>query len=645
VISSPERADAAASASGERQALLEDIKAAVDDALAAEDTPAALWRLKQLFFSSPSLGNARFVSNRMARIRRDAELLTVRLAVARSFTVEPVLQLLEAAALLYDVRLEALVGDFNTYAQDLLDPTSGLYEFQPDVVLLAIQTRDIAPELWQDFAQQSETSVAQTVDRVLSAYRTWIGSLRSRSEAALILHNLELPAEPEMGVLDAQSSPGQMETLQHLNGKLTALAREFPGVCVLDYDGLVARSGRARFHDERKWLTARMPIATDYLWPLANEYLRFVLPLTGRVAKALVLDLDNTVWGGVLGEDGTDALQLDGEYPGAGFLALQRAVLSLHARGVILAIASKNEHNDAMAVLEHDPRMLLRPQHFAALRINWNDKAKSLREIADELNIGLDAIAFMDDSPVERNRVRQALPDVSVIDLPADPMEYAQTLRECPLFQRLSVSAEDRERGRYYTDQRQRRALHESSASLEDYLRSLETEVNVQAVQQRSIPRMAQLTQKTNQFNLTGHRYTEAQIARMIADTAICVYEVSVKDRFGDSGLVGTAITRDSGPVTELDTMLLSCRVIGRGIETAMLAHIAKQARERGARRLRGWFLPTRKNAPAQDFYCAHRFALVDRQEQGTLWELDLHDAVTNPPDWIRLPSDVGGER
>jgi len=644
VISSPERADAAASAGSERRALPVHLRGAVDGALAAEDWPAALSRLKQLFYSSPSLGNAQFVSSRMARIRRDPELLTLRLAVARSFTVEPVLPLLEAAALLHDVRLEVLVGGFNTYAQDLLDPASGLYEFQPDVVLLAIQTRDIAPELWQDFPQQSETTVAQTVDRVLAVYRTWIGSLRSRSEAALILHNLELPAEPEMGVLDAQSSHGQMQTLQQLNIKLAALAREFPGVYVLDYDGLVSRSGRARFHDERKWLTARMPIAADCLWPLANEYLRFLLPLAGRVAKALVLDLDNTVWGGVLGEDGAEALQVDGEYPGAGFLALQRAVLSLYARGVILAIASKNEHDDAMAVLEHDPRMLLRPQHFAAHRINWNDKAQSLREIAEELNIGLDAIAFIDDSSVERDRVRQALPDVNVIELPADPMLHARALQDCPIFQRLSLSGEDRERARYYADQRRRREVHEVSASLEDYLRSLETEVTMQAVQRRNIARVAQLTQKTNQFNLTTHRYTEAQIASMLDDAAIRVYEVSVKDRFGDSGVVGTAVTRASGPVTELDSMLLSCRVIGRGIETAMLAHIARHARERGARRLRGWFLPTRKNGPAQDFYRAHGFVVVDRRERGALWELDISGAVTDPPDWIRMQCDGAPE-
>jgi FkbH-like protein len=611
------------------------LRASIDDAVARGEAPLA--QIRELFFGAPGLAAARFVSDRMKRIAERRPTRACRLAFARSFTVEPVIPLLEAAARLDGLRLDVHVGDFNTYAQDLLDPAGALHAFAPDVVVLAVQTRDVVPELWQDFSGLTADAVEQAVERTVEAYRAWISAFRSHSDAALVLHNLELPAEPDMGVLDAQSARGQVHILHELNRRLADLAGGWPGVHVLDYDGLVARHGRERWHDERRWLTARMPIAADCLWPLANEYLRFLLPLSGVVAKALVVDLDNTLWGGVLGEDGRDGIVLDGEYPGAGFLALQRAILALHARGVILAVSSKNDHADAMAVLEHDPRMLLRPHHLAAARINWNPKTQSLREIAGELNIGLDSLVFLDDNPVEREQVRQALPEVTVIDLPQDPMEYARALRGCAVLERVSVSAEDRVRGRYYADQRLRTELQQSVASVEDYLRSLGTELTMAEVARANVTRVAQLTQKTNQFNLTTRRYTEAQVAAMAADPLVRVYEASVSDRFGDNGLVGVAITREVGATCEIDTLLMSCRVIGRTVETAMLAEIARDAGSRGSERIQGWFLPSPKNAPASDFYRRHGFVLAAEREDGALWELDLRAAPPMSPGWIRV--------
>jgi FkbH-like protein len=621
-----------------------DIRSAIDEAIARQEWSQALALLRQFFFASPSLATAAFVLSRAARIE-SSYVATCRLAVERSFTVEPVVPLLDAAARLSGVALEVHVGGFSTHGQDLLDPGSDLYAFGPDVVLLALQTCDVIPELWERFAELTPEGANDVVERALQGYRNWISALRTHSEAALVIHNLELPAEPAMGVLDAQSAMSQVQLVQQLNRRLGELAREWHGVHVLDYDALIARHGRARWHDEGKWLTSRMPIAADCLWPLAHEYLRYLLPLTGTVAKALVIDLDNTIWGGVLGEDGVGGIQLDGEYPGAAYVAVQRALLALHARGVILAIASKNDHTEAMGALSNHPNMLLRPDHFATTRINWNDKAQSLREIADELNIGSDALAFLDDSEAERERVRQQLPEVTVIDLPRDPIEYAAALLRCPVFERLSISGEDRARGRFYSDQRRRASLRHATTSLEDYLRSLDTSVVMRLLRPSSVARVAQLTQKTNQFNVTTRRYGEAEIAAMAADPFTRVYEVTVSDRFGDSGLVGVAITRHTGDEYEIDTLLLSCRVIGRTIETAMLARLLDDARRAGARRLRGWFLATRKNLPAASFYSRHGFTAVDRTNDGdVLWELDIQVAAVSTPAWIRLIENEVGQ-
>jgi FkbH-like protein len=612
----------------------------IDAAIAEQQYGAALTQLIRFFEHSPNLGNAQFVLDRAPKLDLKRNVAPCRLAFLRSFTLEPAIPLLRASALLYGVDVTAHVGEFNAYAQEMLNPESGLYAFDPQIVVLAVQTRDLLPDLWVRSADLSASDLAALVTRSLSDLRAMIGAFRARSQAHLIIHNLEAPSFPASGLLDAQGQ-GQEAHIREFNRALVELAREFKGVYVLDYDGLVARYGRQRWHDERKWLTMRMPIVAEALPLLAHEYLRFLLPLTGKTAKALVIDLDNTLWGGVIGEDGLHGIQIGAEYPGAAYQQLQRVILDLYQRGVILAVCSKNNPADALEVFEKRSGMLLNATHFAALRINWQDKAQNLREIAAELNIGIDALAFLDDNPVERQRVKSELPEVTVIELPAEPMQYADTLRTCPVFERLTLSAEDRERGRYYAEQRQRDELQHSSGSLEDFYRSLEMTAEFAPVSAATLARVAQLTQKTNQFNTTTRRYSEQQISDLAADPAWQVFSLRVTDRFGDNGLVAVAILHHRGNVSEIDTLLMSCRVIGRTVETALLAALAEEARAHGAQRLQGWFLPTKKNVPARDFYATHGFQPAREGEEGTLWELSLAETLPAYPEWIRFQTPV----
>jgi FkbH-like protein len=372
--------------------------------------------------------------------------------------------------------------------------------------------------------------------------------------------------------------------------------------------------------------------------PLAQEYLRFLLPLSGLTAKVLVVDLDNTIWGGVVAEDGIDGIKADSEYPCAAYQDLQRAILAARDRGVLLAIASKNDRAEAIAALDGHQGMLLRSTDFAAHRINWNEKAQGLREIAAELNVGVDSLAFLDDSPVERERIRLELPEVAVIELPADPLLYAQALRDSPVFERLSLTDEDRQRGRMYAEQTARADLESRATSLVDFLRSLEMEIDIRSMSPDALPRIAQLTQKTNQFNMTTRRYSEQELSELAANPSARVYQVRVRDRLGDSGLVGAAITRADEDGWEIDTLLLSCRVIGRTIEKAMLAKIADDAIEDGARRLHGWFLTTKKNLPASGFYADNGFSLIQSGDGASRWELDLDTTRPSYPEWIRCP-------
>ncbi|HZQ70123.1 MAG TPA: HAD-IIIC family phosphatase [Terriglobales bacterium] len=623
---------------------LSEIKSEIDRLIASGEASAAISLLAELWSQDKSASAASFLVSHYEQQRPHLSVAPHKLAILRSFTVEPMVPLLRAAAFVAGIDLSVHLSEFNAYVQEIVDPQSALYRFAPDSVVLAVQTRDIAPELFRDFSGLSSEQVSVAVERVISDYRAWISNFRRHSRANLVVHNLEQPTHPARGLFEAQSPGNQTFAIQQINRGLRDIAAEQSGVYVLDYDALVARYGRLQWHDERKWLTVRLPISAPNLNHLVEEWMRFLHPLTGRVAKALVVDLDNTIWGGVIGEDGMSGIRLGSEYPGAAFQEVQRALLDLHRRGILLAIASKNNADDAMEALTKHPGMLLKPQHFACMRINWGDKAQSLREIARELNIGIDSLAFLDDNPIERRAVRTQAREVMVLDLPHEPGEFARIIREFPAFERLSLSAEDLQRGSYYQAQREREQLEQSITSREDFYRSLNQEVEIAGLTKATLPRIAQLTNKTNQFNLTTRRYTEQQISELVKLPGWHCFSIQVKDRFGDNGLVGVALTHHHEGIYEIDTLLMSCRVIGRTVETAFLSFLADHARKLKARKIQGWFLPTRKNAPARNFYSEHGFQALQENGEGTLWELDLAQSSLACPEWVRLHV-VNGDR
>ena len=616
----------------------------IDQLIAVGDVTHVSRLLAELWRREAGPAAASFVNARYEMLRGRTHITPHRLAVLRSFTLEPVVPLLRAEAFVSGIDLTVQLGDFNAYTQEILDSASFLYSFAPETVILAVQARDVAPELWSEYADLPPGAVPASVARVVGSFQSWVKTFRRHSSAHLIVHTLEQPSAPAFGVLDAQSNNGQSSAIRQINHGLRIVCTEHRGVYVLDYGSLVARHGYSHWHDEKKWLTARMPISAGHLIHLAREWLRFLVPLAGRTAKAVVVDLDNTLWGGVIGEDGMDGIRLGQEYPGAAYQAVQRALLDVHRKGILLAVCSKNNLEDAMEAIKTHPGMLLKPEHFAAMRINWGDKSQNLREIAGELNLGTDALAFLDDNPFERAQVRAALPEVTVIDLSGDPSSYADTVRDSPVFERLSLSEEDRKRPDLYAAERERSRGQQEFPSKEGFYRSLEQEAEIAVLTPATLARIAQLTQKTNQFNLTARRYSEQQISDIASRSGWQVISLRLRDRYGDHGLVGVAITHDEDGSCEIDTFLLSCRVIGRTVETAFLAHLADAARARGVICLRGRFLPTRKNAPAKNFYAQHGFTLESSNGDGSTWILDLQNAFVARPDWVKLRV-LAGER
>lgn len=366
---------------------------------------------------------------------------------------------------------------------------------------------------------------------------------------------------------------------------------------------------------------------------LARDFQTWWQRIEGELAlqrkKCLILDLDNTLWGGVLGEDGVDGIKLGGDYPGKAFAYWQRSLLQLANNGVILAVCSKNNEADVDEAWQHNPFMVLKREHFSSLRINWQDKATNIREIAAELNIGLDSMVFVDDNPTERELIKQVLPQVEVSDFPAKPYELMPFFKQLveKYFRIYAVTSEDRTKTEQYRANALRQAEQSHFSDLETYLYSLDMELDIIPADEHNLPRIAQMTQKTNQFNLTTRRYTEADVQQRI-DQGWRVFCMSVRDRFGDSGITAAVFLEPSDDVTvNIDSLLLSCRILGKGIEEAFIKTVFNLLRLDGYRQITAEYLPTAKNGQTADFYDRMGLTCVKTDDSGAKhYSLDLNE-------------------
>ncbi|HMV68661.1 MAG TPA: HAD-IIIC family phosphatase, partial [Myxococcota bacterium] len=404
------------------------------------------------------------------------------------------------------------------------------------------------------------------------------------------------------------------------------------GAWFVDLERLAGQLGRDRFYDLRRWFWTRQPFSDEGVAVLAHAVHAGVRSLLQGPRKVLVLDCDNTLWGGVVGETGPLGVQL-GETPdGEAFRAFQAWCRDLSRRGVLLAVATKNEPEDARGPFEQNPHMALRMDDLAAFEAGWGPKSESLRRIAQQLNLGLDSFVFFDDNPAEREQVRQALPEVGVVDVPDDPTGFIPAIEAGLWFETLALTAEDAQRAQQYQQERARREHEASFANLDDYLTSLEMRGELRPIDEADRPRVVQLLAKTNQWNLTTRRHGDDVVIAMTADPQAVTFTLRLADRFGDHGLVAVVLATpgDDGAL-EIDSWLMSCRVIARTAEHLTLAHLVEQAQARGFRELRGTYRPTKKNRQVADLYPTFGFDLVAEEDDGTTrWRLDL--ATATPP-------------
>lgn len=521
--------------------------------------------------------------------------------------------------------LDPWLGPYNQFEQLVFDPASALWAASPAVVVIFLRLEDLDPWLGPETRGVAPADARARLDRARARALALAAAVRERFSGPILVTNFTLEDQGDVDPFEASDPLGLTYLISDANRELALGLRAMADAHVLDYRGAVAAFGAARFRDERLFRLARAPGSVEAQSFLAAWTARTIVGLLRPPAKCIVVDLDNTLWGGVLGDDGVAGLQLGDEHPGSSFKAFQALLLGYRRRGFLLAICSKNDDSTVRTALEEHPDMLLRGEHFAAIQANWDPKPLNLQRIAETLNIGLDALVFVDDNPVERATVRAALPMVEVVELPEAPHLYAAALRAVRSLDRPRVLAEDADRAAMYAADHRRRDLEAKVESVDQFLAGLEMVATIGAADEATLPRIHQLVGKTNQFNLTTRRHSLEDLRRMNASGRVAW--LRLRDRFGDLGLVAVATLVPSAAVgvLEIDSFVMSCRVMGRRVEDALLAHLAEVARALGATALEARYLPTKKNHIVERFYVEHGFEPTDTPQ---LYRLALSAAA-----------------
>ena len=557
----------------------------------------------------------------------------IKIALLGSFTLDGLNETIKVKCSELKVGCDTFYGGYNRYNEEILNSKSKLYSFSPDVCFLILDTRNILGDLFYYPYNLSVDKRREFIQNKINELNNLIKSFKEKSNSKLVISNFIIPTYSPYGIFETKTDYGLQEMVFDLNHKLNNICRDENSIYVYDINGFVSKHGEENVFDFQQYFFGDVKTSLRYIPILANDLLGYIKPTLGLNKKCIVLDLDNTLWGGIVGEDGFNKIKLGPQPPGNTYVEFQKYLLSLHERGIILAVNSKNNLDDAIEVIKNHPNMILRENHFGCLKINWNDKVTNLKEIAQELNIGLDSIVFIDDDPVNRDFVRETLPEVLTIELPKDPSLYVSTLTELNDFHVLKITKEDKQRGKMYTQQRMRVESEKNSTSFEEYLKQLNIKIHIKKADEFTIPRISQLTLKTNQFNLTTKRYQEEDIKNFSQDKKKIVGCARIEDKFGDNGITSVFIVKkDNEEEWIIDTFLLSCRVIGRGVEEGILDYIINEARKNNVKRIIGNFIPTKKNKPSESFLPNFGF-----EKENEHWIYDLEKYSKKPSHLLLL--------
>jgi FkbH-like protein len=525
---------------------------------------------------------------------------------------------------LLEYRLETVLAPFNQVHQTLIDEQLECWQNHYDFAILWAQPERVLS--WFNALLNNEKFDKEALDREIDEYADLLISASLRVKLLFVATWTIDQTLYYQGFSSNQSGEGVMDVLASMNTRLAARLNTVPTISLINSSKWISNVGRIAY-SPKLWYLTKTPFHSSVFAHASKDIASFIRNANRNHRKLIVLDLDNTLWGGVVGDVGSNNLVLGGHHPiGEAFKDFQLALKSMLNAGVLLAITSKNEESVALEVLENHPEMVLRKEHFVCWRINWEDKAKNIFEIADELNLGLDSVVFLDDNPFERERVKYALPDVFVPELPDTPLFYKHFLLQMDCFNTSFISEEDRRRTGFYSEERQRRDGKSSYANLEDWLLSIEIKVKYESLTVDNVQRVGQLLNKTNQMNLQTNRYTDQELIDRIQEMNQEIYAFSVKDNFGDTGLTGVVGLKIEDKVLLVTDFVLSCRVIGRKIEETMLSVLIDIAHKSQCDKVVAHYLPTEKNKPCFDFFMRSGFEVY-----GTTFSWDVDKEYLRP--------------
>ncbi|MEV7189857.1 HAD-IIIC family phosphatase [Kitasatospora sp. NPDC093102] len=565
------------------------------------------------------------------------ELPALTVAVTGHGTLSALLPALALEGARHGLVLRTVVSDFNSYVFDLTDPGSALHAAAPDLVLCLLDpviVMDELPTPWRP----------EDVEAVLAEKTALLDALTARfagsASGTLVLNTMPLPRVLVSQLIDHRSRARLGAVWREANARLLRLAETHPELVVLDLDPHAAEG--VAVTDPRLSVYAKAHLSSGMLSRYAREAGHLARIVAGQTKKCLAVDLDQTLWGGVLGDDGADGIEVADSPRGEAFQAFQKVLKQLASQGVLLAAVSKNDLAPVREVVAGHPGMTLREADFVRFAVNWRPKHENLKELAEDLNLAVESVVFVDDSPYECGLVRHELPGVSVVPLDEEPARHVEKLLRDGWFDVRELTVEDRVRPALYRAEAERKDFLHGFDSLQDYLRELGVRVRIGPVEEREVPRAAQLTLRTNQFNLTARRLQAAEVKELAAGPDTRVLAVHAGDRFGENGLVGVVFTRREGTTVHIDNFLLSCRVFARGIEQTAVAAVLRQARADGAREVLATYRASAKNAKVRDFYPQNGFVPVSDADGELVFRHDLA-SVPPVPDHVQLTESCEG--
>jgi len=551
----------------------------------------------------------------------------IKIGFLSSFTINGLPEIIKVKCDEIETSCQTYLGGYDQYNQEIFDSNSQLYKFEPDITFLLLDIRSVLNDFFYFPYSFDQKDKKNLIDKKVLELVNLTKIFSKNSSSKLIVSNLHIPFFSPYGIAESTSNFGFHDTIIYFNTQLKEKIQEIENVIIFDFNGFVTKYGEENIFNYQNYFFGDIKISLNFIPYLGNHLISYVIAFLGLTKKCIILDLDNTLWGGIIGEDGLDGIQLGPQPPGNSFLEFQKHLKAFSQRGIILAINSKNNFDDAMNVINNHPNMLLKKDDFSSIVINWGDKVQNIREIANQLNIGLDSMVFFDDDPVNRDYVRRELSQVHVPEMPSDPSEYSKILLSLNDFSAFEITSEDTSRKKMYSEQKQRLELENTSSSLTDFLKTLNLKVIIKKANSFTIPRISQLTLKTNQFNLTTKRYQKDTIEKFSSDEKILVGCAQVLDKFGDNGITGVfIIKKETSKEWILDSFLLSCRIMGRQIENVIMNYVIEEAKKNKIEIIKSKFIPTEKNSPIENFLPSCGF-----DKEGDYWIYHVEKPFKSP--------------